>query len=123
MKIILFIGLGSFIGGVCRHLVNQFFLLKVNPDFPYSTLLVNLMGSFVIGLVYGMQLKFNHSLEWHLFLTTGFLGGFTTFSAFSYESMMMLRNGSNPQAILYILGSVFIGILLCFAGIQFTKVL
>jgi fluoride exporter len=90
MKIILAIGTGSFIGGVLRYLLSQFVQTKFLSTFPFGTLTVNIIGCFLIGLVFGLTDRGNLTQEWRLFLATGLLGGFTTFSAFSIESLSLV---------------------------------
>ncbi|MBX0333054.1 fluoride efflux transporter CrcB [Pontibacter sp. HSC-14F20] len=121
MKILLAIGAGSFIGGVGRYLLSQFIQTKNLTQFPVGTLVVNIVGCFLIGLVFGFAAKGNLSEEWRLFLATGILGGFTTFSAFSLESVYMLQTEQYGQAILYILASVLLGLLATFAGMWLVK--
>ncbi len=93
MKIILAIGTGSFIGGILRCLLSLFIQTKTNSAFPFGTLAVNIIGCFFIGVVFGLFERGDVTEEWRLFLATGILGGFTTFSAFSYEAIGMLRSG------------------------------
>lgn len=109
MKIILAIGIGSFIGGIARYLVTILVQSKTATAFPYGTLLVNIAGCFLIGLVYSLSEKGGLSVDWRLFLATGILGGFTTFSAFSMETVFMLREGLLSTALLYVTLSVFLG--------------
>jgi CrcB protein len=87
MKIILAIGIGSFIGGILRYLLSLFIQNKFLSAFPFGTMSVNILGCFLIGLVFGLSDRGNISMEARLFLATGFLGGFTTFSAFSNETV------------------------------------
>lgn len=104
------VGLGGFIGSVLRHLVNLS-LRSPAPGFPWSTLTVNAAGSLGIGLVLGLAEKqtfANPAVV--LFLTTGILGGFTTFSAFSFETFTLLRTGNAGIAALNIAGSLVLGI-------------
>ena len=90
MKILLAIGAGSFIGGTCRYLLSQFIQARSTIPFPFATLTVNIIGCLLIGVVFGLSAKGGMTPEWRLFLATGILGGFTTFSAFSYETVHML---------------------------------
>jgi CrcB protein len=121
MKIILAIGLGSFLGGVGRYLLSQFIQTKCAVGFPFGTLGVNLLGCFLIGLVFGLAEKGNVSTEWRIFLATGVLGGFTTFSAFSYETVTLLRDGHLAHAATYVAASILLGLLLTFAGMAIQK--
>lgn len=111
----LLVGLGGFIGSVLRYVV---YLLFRNHDFPLGTLLVNIAGSFVIGLVIGLSIiKGNFMNEqWRLFLASGICGGFTTFSAFSIENIHLLEEGKIITCILYIAGSVLFGLAAAWFG-------
>ena len=124
LKIIFIIGTGSFIGGVLRYLISRLVQSSVISSFPYGTLLVNVLGCFIIGLLFGLSDKGNVlSNEWKLFLTIGFCGGFTTFSTFAGESFAMLRDGNYFYVALYTGLSVFIGLLATFAGHFTIKVI
>ena len=121
MKIILAIGTGSFIGGILRYLLSQFIQTKFVSTFPFGTLGVNIIGCFLIGLVFGLADRGNLTQEWRLFLATGLIGGFTTFSAFSIETVGLLRDGQLWYATAYIVASVIIGLLATFIGISIIK--
>jgi len=110
MKLILAIGAGSFIGGIFRYLLSLLIQAKATTNFPFATLTVNIIGCFFIGIVFGFFDKGQLSHEWKLFLATGILGGFTTFSAFSNETFVLLREGHAGYALLYILASVLLGL-------------
>ena len=108
---ILLVGAGSAIGGIARFLVHRGIVQFFTYPFPLATFLVNFSGSFLIGYLYSASLK----QEWLsgsllLFLVTGICGGYTTFSAFSYENIMLIKNGQAPLSLFYILSSVLIGI-------------
>ncbi|MEO6188671.1 MAG: fluoride efflux transporter CrcB [Ginsengibacter sp.] len=123
MKIILAVGIGSCIGGLCRYFLTQIIQNKVLSTFPFGTLAVNIIGCLVIGIVFGLSEKGNFNAEWRMFLVTGILGGFTTFSSFSNESVGMLRDGQLWYAFAYISASVIIGLLATFTGISIIKFL
>jgi len=123
MKIILAIGIGSCIGGVCRYLLSQFIQNKFLSTFPFGTLGVNIIGCFLIGIVFGLSERGNFTIEWRLFLATGLLGGFTTFSSFSNETVSLLRDGQLWYAFTYIACSVVICLLATFTGISLVKFL
>ena len=111
MKVIFVIGTGSFIGGVFRYLLSLLILSKTTSLFPLSTLTVNIIGCFFIGIFIGICAKVQMPQEWELFLVTGILGGFTTFSAFSNETVFLFREGYVGYAMLYIFSSVILGLL------------
>ncbi len=121
MKIILAIGIGSCIGGIFRYLLSQFIQNKFLSAFPFGTMSVNIIGCFLIGFIFGLSERGNFTMEWRLFLVTGFLGGFTTFSSFSNETVALLRDGQIWHAFIYITGSVVIGLLATFTGISLIK--
>ncbi len=121
MKILFAIGSGSFIGGASRYLISLFFQQKIQGVYPWATFTVNLIGCFLIGIVFSAFEKGNMSGDWKLFLTTGILGGFTTFSAFSMESLQMMRSGNVMLAMIYVLTSVLLGIVFSFLGYSLIK--
>jgi len=121
MRLILLVGIGSFIGGVCRYLLSMLLQSKSASAFPYGTLLVNLIGCLLIGILFGVFDRTNVSNEWRLLLITGILGGFTTFSAFSGETYNLIKTGNSGLAILYIALSVVLGISLTFIGAWIIK--
>jgi fluoride exporter len=121
MKILMTIGLGSFIGGVFRYLIAEFVQTRYLSNFPIGTLTVNIIGCFLIGIVFGLADKGNLSQEWRLFLATGLLGGFTTFSAFSIETIGMFRDGQFWNAAAYIIVSITLGLFVAFIGISIIK--
>jgi len=123
MKILLAIGLGSFLGGISRYLLTLFIQNKILSTFPYGTLGVNIIGCFLIGIVFGLSARGNINVEWRLFLATGFLGGFTTFSSFSNETISMLRDAQYWQAFSYVGLSVLVGLVATFGGISLIKYL
>ncbi len=124
MKIILLIGAGGFIGSVSRYLVTRWIQTGLQVFFPLGTLAVNVVGSFLIGLVFGLSV--GGTLvppEWRLFLTVGILGGFTTFSTFSYDSLMLLRDGQFATFLLYVFLSVLLALVAVYLGYVVTKLL
>ena len=123
MKIIITINIKSFINDISRYLLSQFVQNKFLSAFPYGTLVVNIIGCFLIGIVFGLSDRGNITLEWRLFLATGVLGGFTTFSAFSNETVSLLRDGQLWHAFTYIACSVVIGLMATFTGISLIKFL
>lgn len=116
MKIILLVGLGGFVGSILRLLVSDFIQTKSLGSFPYGTLSVNVMGCFLIGLIFAAVDKSNISLELRYLLASGLVGGFTTFSAFSYETFLLMRNGQIGTATLYVLLSIMLGLAATLVG-------
>ncbi len=121
MKIILAVGTGSFIGGILRYLLSQFTQAKFVSNFPIGTLTVNIIGCFAIGVLFEICNKLNFAPEWRLFLITGILGGFTTFSAFSYETFNLFKEGYIFNAFAYVLSSVILGVTATFIGYLIMK--
>ena len=121
IKNVLLVGAGSFIGGAARYLVSLA-LKNASKGFPWATLLVNLAGCFLIGLLWGMFSKSaTEGSNWALFLTVGLCGGFTTFSTFSKEALMMLQSGNIWGFAGYIGISVAAGIALVALGYFLVK--
>ena len=115
-KNIFFVGVGSFLGGAARYLVSVA-MKGVSAGFPWATLAVNLLGCLAIGAVYGFYSRAaNGGGDAALFLTYGVCGGFTTFSTFSKETLMMLQCGNYLGAVCYVCVSVFAGIALTACG-------
>ena len=121
MKLILAIGAGSFIGGIFRYLLSVLIQSKTATHFPLGTLTVNIIGCFFIGIVIGFFDKGQISNEWKLFLATGVIGGFTTFLAFSIETFALFREGHTGYALLYVFGSVVLGLLATYVAYLFVK--
>ena len=117
----LFIGCGSFIGGAARYLISVA-MKTMSKGFPWGTLVVNLVGCLVIGLLWGFFSKnFSESSSWALFMTVGICGGFTTFSTFSKEAIIMLQSGNIVGLISYIGVSVIAGVALVAAGYYLAR--
>lgn len=123
MKIILLVGLGSFIGGISRYLITLFIQNKFLSAFPFGTMFVNILGCFLIGAIYGLSEKGNFTPVWRMFLATGIMGGFTTFSSFSNETVSMLRDAQYLPALSYVAFSIIIGLSATIAGIALIKYL
>ena len=116
--------IGGGIGAALRHGVNRAALAWLGPAFPYGTLFVNIVGGLCMGLLAELFLvKGGGSQEWRLFLTTGILGGFTTFSAFSLEAALMWERGDHGALAAYVLGSVVLSVAALFAGMAAVRAL
>jgi len=120
MKDLLLVGLGGFIGSVFRYGVGLSTTKFFHGNFPLGTLVVNITGSLIIGLLAGYFLKNQSQQAMSLFLITGFCGGFTTFSTFSFDNLKLIKEGMISTFALYGLGSLLFGILFCAAGFWIT---
>ncbi len=109
---------GGGLGAVARY---GFGTLLSRGAFPYATLAVNILGCFAIGLIVGLLLLRDAVPVWRLFLATGLMGGFTTFSAFALESTSMLQRGATGSALLYIGMSVLGCLLACYVGLKVSS--
>jgi CrcB protein len=122
MQILFLIGAGGFLGSVARYLTQQGISKLLPVIFPYGTLTINVAGSFLIGIIYALSDRGTMiSPEWRFFLATGFCGGFTTFSTFSYETYTLMREGQYLFVALYIGISVVVGLLATFLAITLIR--
>ena len=117
MQSVLAIAIGGALGALGRHYMNVFISMTAKVSFPVGILLVNVLGCFLMGvLIACFTLVWNPSQEIKLFLITGFLGAFTTFSAFSLDVMTLWSRGAVFEAMAYILASVVLSIMAVFLG-------
>ncbi|HEX3505934.1 MAG TPA: fluoride efflux transporter CrcB [Xanthobacteraceae bacterium] len=115
---------GGGLGAALRHGVNIVAARAFGTDFPYGTLIINVLGSLAMGLIAEyFALKIGLPQRWRLFLTTGILGGFTTFSTFSLEAALLYERGAATSAAIYVIGSVVLGIAALFAGMAIVRML
>ena len=119
---LLYVALGSAIGGVSRYLLGGLVQRMLDTTFPAGTLLVNVSGSFLLGAIIRYALE-TPSLtpEVRAFLTIGFCGGYTTFSTFSYETMALLEDGEWARAGVYITASVVLSLIATFLGFALAR--
>ncbi|WP_281241602.1 fluoride efflux transporter CrcB [Sporomusa acidovorans] len=116
--------MGGGIGSVVRYAVSLWAADKLGTLFPYGTLLVNVVGCFIIGLFMTLVTeKFIANPYWRLLITTGFLGGFTTFSSYSYESLKLLEDTGVMAAFNNIAANLIIGLMATWVGIKAARVL
>lgn len=122
MPVVLWVALGGALGSAARYGVNVWSGRLLGTDFPWHTLAVNLLGCFTMGALTAlMALKFNVGQEVRAFLTTGILGGFTTFSAFSLDFALLVERKSYLAAGAYAAGSVLFSLAAVFAGLHLVR--
>jgi fluoride exporter len=118
--VLVFIGGG--LGSTFRHIINVVSARYIGTGFPYGTFIINITGSTVMGLIAGyLAFKGEASQPWRLFLMTGILGGYTTFSAFSLDAALLYERGEIGLALFYVLGSVVFSIAGLFAGLALVR--
>jgi CrcB protein len=120
---LLLVAVGGAIGAGCRHLVNLGALRLFGPSFPVGTLIVNVVGGFLMGIIAGYFALFHTGggQGLRLFLATGILGGFTTFSAFSLDAVLLWERGDALLGVSYVLLSVVLSILALVAGLYLMR--
>lgn len=122
LRTILIVGAGGFLGSVCRYLTQIFVERIFHTIFPLGTFVANMLGCLIIGIAYGVAEKGNlMSPEWRIFLTVGFCGGFTTFSSFAYNNLMLLKDNTILHLLMNVGLSVIFGILAVYLGILLVK--
>jgi len=122
IRLLLAIAIGGGLGSVARHLVATQVYHWTGAGFPWGTFAVNVAGSFVMGVLAGaMALLWSPSAELRAVLTVGFLGGFTTFSAFSMDAMLLIERGRTDLALGYMAGSVVVALGALFAGLRLVR--
>ncbi len=122
--VLLSVALGGAIGSLLRYFVASAIQTPATAGFPWGIFLVNISGGFIMGVVVEMAaLKMQFSPEIRAFLTVGILGGYTTFSTFSLDSVLLLQRGAYASAALYIVGSAVLSIAALFAGLFVVRAL
>jgi CrcB protein len=124
LKNFIIIGLGSFFGGGCRYVLSKVVQNMIIYSFPLGTMVVNILGCFLIGLFYGLFERGGlMNIDLKLFLTVGFCGGFTTFSTFMNENMQLLKDGNFFYVALYLAISLIGGLVALYFGQIVTKLI
>ena len=119
MTNIMFVALGGSIGAVFRYVISILMLQLFGSSFPFGTLLVNILGSFLMGIVYAISLETSHlSPEIKAMVGVGLLGALTTFSTFSNETLLLMQEGLFVKAILNVLLNVILCIFMVYVGQQ-----
>jgi fluoride exporter len=121
-KLFLITGTGGFLGSGLRYLAQRFFAFYFPVSFPYGTMIINIAGSLLIGIIYALGDRSRVlTPEIRLFLTVGLCGGFTTFSTFSFDAVNLIQNRAYLYLGVYILASVILSITATIAGIWLIK--
>jgi CrcB protein len=123
-KAVCAVAIGAALGGVARYVIGQVFAQRFGPGFPYGTLFINVTGSFLIGVVAELATSraFGVTPLVRIFAATGILGGYTTFSAFSLDSLVLVTDGAAFLAALYAAGSVVSGLVAAYAGLILARI-
>jgi CrcB protein len=118
----LLVFIGGGLGSTLRHTINVVCARCLGTAFPYHTFIINITGSTVMGLIAGyLAFKGEASQPWRLFLMTGILGGYTTFSAYSLDAVLLYERGETGLALLYVLGSVVLSIAGLVGGLALVR--
>ncbi len=124
MKTALMVALGGAVGALARYMVGVGAIRFIGTGFPWGTLIVNVVGSLIMGLlIAAFALRYSVSNEMRAFLTVGILGGFTTFSAFSLDFAVLMERKDYGLAVLYLGSSVGMSILALFVGLSIARVI
>ena len=115
------VGIGGLLGANARYGLGRLVTERAGTGFPYGTLVVNVTGSLAIGVLLTLLVARVPDPAWRLLIVTGFLGGYTTFSAYSFETVVLLAEGRWGRAALYVLGSNLIGLIGCWAGVMLGR--
>lgn len=124
MQSVLIVFAGGGLGAVARHLINLSVSRLIGSDFPWGVMLINISGSIIMGMA-AAYFAFKADAQWsqplRLFMTTGILGGYTTFSAFSLDVALLWERGEPLHALAYVLGSVVLSVLGLFVGLAVIR--
>lgn len=118
LRAFLLVGIGGFIGSISRYAVNLVITKYIDKSLPYATFIVNIVGCFIIGMLFGLVQRGQLSNNYWLVFATGFCGAFTTFSTFALENNTLFADKQSTTALVYTLLSFVVGIVLCRLGIQ-----
>lgn len=120
-RFVILVGIGGLFGSIARYLAASFLTKTFPTAFPYGTFAVNVVGCLIIGVIFGLSERFDWLLEWRLLLATGFCGGFTTFSSFAYENIILLQDKDYLTFASYSILSFALGLAATFIGLSLTK--
>ena len=117
LPFITFVGLSGALGAVSRYLLGRFIAERINSQIPLGTLVINVTGAFLIGLISALAGHKVISVSEQVILATGFLGGYTTFSTMSWEGVQLARGGKTMSSLLYLGGSLALGLICATLGL------
>jgi CrcB protein len=118
----LWIGLGGFAGANARYVLGRAIMSRTESTFPYGTFVVNITGSLLIGVLLTLLTeRWIGDPAWRLVIIIGFLGGYTTFSSYTFEAVRLFQDGQAFRALTYVVGSNVLGLLACYAGIVLAR--
>jgi CrcB protein len=123
LRTALLISLGSFVGANLRYWLGGWIAQKIGVLFPIETMLINISGSFLLGLFMTLALHYTWSPEWRQAIAIGFLGSFTTYSTYEYESLRLLQEGAWVKAGLNLFGSLVLGLIAVLLGVALGRLL
>lgn len=121
LQSIIAVGIGGFFGSIFRYLISHYINISTHSTFPFGTLTVNVVGSLLIGIIIATALEGDLNKSMRLLLATGFCGGFTTFSSFSYEFFSLLQHEQTGYAFLYAIASFIFGLAFVWLGFYLIK--
>jgi CrcB protein len=120
----LIVAFGGALGAVARYALGGWVQAKWGAAFPYGTFIINISGAFVLGLFATLFVNLAWNDQWRLLIAVGFLGAYTTFSTFQYESLELITQGGRYRAaVLYLVGSLVVGLLTAYLGIVAARLL
>lgn len=120
----LVVGLGGFIGANARYIVGGWVQQRVGTSFPYGTFVINVTGCFILGMFATLALRYAWNDYWRLLIAIGFVGAYTTFSTFEYETLQLIAQGGRYfDAAINILGSVVVGLFAAYLGVIAARIL
>lgn len=116
------VGIGGFLGSIARHVVATYIGSRYGVRFPYGTFVINISGSFLVGFVVALLARTTASQYWRYLIAIGFIGAYTTFSTFEYETLRAVQDGQLTTGLLNVALSVIVGFMAVWAGVAIGRV-